>query len=93
MSSAVLICLGILGGIYALYTVGWIISWHRLFDNSADALELVAFQIEQVLAIAAAPLWFGVTLLFTRDRKPAVRLLWLVIGAFVLVPWSFTLGR
>jgi hypothetical protein len=93
MSSVVLISLGLLGGIYLLYTVGWFISWQRLVYTDPDLLELAAFRAQQVLAIVAAPLWFCATLFFTRERKPAVRLLWLVIGAVVLVPWSFTFGR
>jgi hypothetical protein len=93
MSSVVLIALGLLGGIYLLYTVGWFISWQRLVYTDPDLLELAAFRAQQVLAIIAAPLWFAATLFFTRERKPAVRLLWLVVGAVVLVPWSFTFGR
>ena len=92
-SSAVLISFGILGGIYLLYTVGWFVSWQRLPYSDSDLLELTAFRIQQVLAILAPPLWFVLTLLFTRDRKPAVRLIWLLIGALLLVPWSFTFGR
>jgi hypothetical protein len=93
MSSIVLVCLGILGGIYVLYTVGWFVSWQRLIYADPDALELAAFHVQQVLAILAAPLWFGATIFFTRKRRPAVRLLWLVIGALALVPWSFTFGQ
>jgi hypothetical protein len=93
MSAVMLVCLGVLGGIYALYTVGWFVSWQRLVYVDTDALELTAFRVQQVLAIVAAPLWFGVTLFFTRERRPAIRLIWLVIGALVLIPWSFALGR
>jgi hypothetical protein len=92
-SAAVLVSLGILGGIYLLYTIGWFISWRRIVYVDPDGLELAAFRIQQVLAIVAPPLWFAVTLFFTRDRKPAIRLVWLVIGALLLVPWSFTFGR
>jgi hypothetical protein len=92
-NGAVLVSLGILAGIYLLYTVGWFISWQRLVYTDPDALELAAFRIQQVLAILAPPLWFAFTLLFTRERKPTVRLLWLLIGAVLLVPWSFTFGR
>jgi hypothetical protein len=91
-SAPVLISLGILGGIYLLYTVGWFVSWQRLVYVDPDVLELTAFRIQQVLAILAPPLWFVVTLLFTRGRRPAVRLIWLLIGALALVPWSFTFG-
>jgi hypothetical protein len=94
MSSVVLVCLGVLGGIYALYTIGWFVSWQRLvYPATSDVLEVAAFHIQQVLGILAPPLWFVATILFTRDRKPATRLLWLVVGALVLVPWSFTFGQ
>ena len=93
MSAVVLVCLGILGGIYALYTIGWFVSWQRLVYVDTDALELAAFRAQQVLAILAPPLWFVATVYFTRGRKPALRLLLLVVGALLLVPWSFTLGR
>jgi hypothetical protein len=92
-SSVALISFGILGGIYLLYTVGWFVSWQRLPYADSDLLSLTAFRIQQVLAILAPPLWFVLTLLFTRDGKPAVRLIWLLIGALLLVPWSFTFGR
>jgi hypothetical protein len=92
-SGAVLVSLGILGGIYLLYTIGWFVSWQRFVYTDPNVLELAAFRIQQVLAVLAPPLWFVVTLLFTRDRKPAVRLVWLLIGALLLVPWSFTFGR
>jgi hypothetical protein len=92
-SSVMLVALGLLGGIYLLYTIGWFISWQREVYVDPDALELAAFRIQQVLGIIAAPLWFVMTILLTRRRRPAVRLLWLVIGALLLVPWSFTFGR
>jgi hypothetical protein len=92
MSAAVLILLGILGGIYLLYTVGWFISWQRFLYASDNQLELTAFHVQQVLAILAPALWFVVALLLTRERKPAARLLWLLLGAIVLIPWSFASG-
>jgi hypothetical protein len=92
-SAVVLICLGILVGIYALYTLGWFASWQRLLYADPDELEFQAFHVQQVLAILAAPLWFGAAIYFTRGRRPATRLLWLVIGALVLIPWSFTFGQ
>jgi hypothetical protein len=92
-SGAVLVLLGILGGIYLLYTIGWFISWQRLVYSDPNLLELGAFRVQQVLAILAPPLWFGGTIVLTRGRKPTARLLILVLGAILLVPWSFTFGR
>ena len=92
MSAPVLVSLGILGGIYLLYTVGWFISWQRFLYASNDELELAGFHVQQILAIIAPALWFVVTMLLTRERKPAIRLLWLLVGAVALVPWSFVFG-
>jgi hypothetical protein len=92
MSGVVLVTLGILGGIYLLYTVGWFVSWQRLVYVALTPLDQVAFSVEQVLTVLAAPLWFGATLWLTRSRRPVARLLWLIVGALVLVPWPFTLG-
>ena len=91
-SSVVLVLLGILGGIYLLYTVGWFVSWQRFVYVASTPLDQTAFSVQQALSLVSAPVWFVVTLLLTRDRKPTVRLLWLIIGALVLVPWPFTLG-
>jgi hypothetical protein len=91
-SSVVLVVLGILGGVYLLYTIGWFVSWQRFVYVATTPFDQIAFGAQQVLAVLAAPVWFAVTVLLTRDHRPAARLLWLVIGAIVLIPWPFTLG-
>ena len=92
MSATVLVSLGVLGGIYLLYTIGWFVSLGRFLYRFTTDLELIAFHTEQVLAIAAAPAWFTITILLTRDRRPVVRLVWMLVGAVLLVPWSFVFG-
>ena len=92
MSAPVLVSLGVLGGIYLLYAIGWFVSLGRFLYRFTTDFELIAFHTEQVLAIVAAPLWFTITLLLTRDRRPVVRLIWLLVGAVLLVPWSFVFG-
>jgi hypothetical protein len=92
-SGALLIALGIFCGIYALYTIGWFVSWQRFDYGATNLLDAVAFAAQQWLAIIAPEVWFTTVLLLTRRRKPATRLLWLVIGALVLIPWSFALGK
>src|ERR1700761_534390 len=47
ISAVVLVCLGVLGGIYGLYTIGWFVSWQRLSYVDTDLLELTAFRIQQ----------------------------------------------
>ena len=95
LSSAVLITLGIIGGVYLLYTIGWAIVVARttvtFFPLDSLFLE-ICFRIGQFLSIAAAPLWFVSTLLLTQKRTWRSRLGWLLLGAFVLVPWPFIQG-
>jgi hypothetical protein len=91
-SAAVLLSLGVLAGVYLLYTVGWIVSLQRMLYFAANSLDQDAFRIQQLLAIAAPLLWFLATLLFTRKHSPVTRLIWLVVGALLLVPWSFIFG-
>lgn len=91
-SSAVLVSMGILGGIYLLYTVGWIITVQHAGSLAATPLEHVAVTLKEFLAIAAPALWFAATLFLTRGRRPLIRLVWLVIGALALIPWPFVFG-
>lgn len=91
-SSAVLISMGILAGVYLLYTVGWIITVQHAGSLAATPLEHVAVTLKEYLAIAAPALWFAAALFLTRSRKPLVRLVWLVIGALLLIPWPFVYG-
>lgn len=91
-SSVLLVVLGVLGGIYLLYTVGWIITVQHTRTTAAPPLEEIALGVKKVLAIAVAAFWFGATLWLTRRHRPVVRVIWLAIGALVLVPWPFVFG-
>lgn len=92
LSSAALIGLGILGGIYLLYTIGWVISFSRYEVASELSLGVFTELVARTLAVAASPLWFVATLLLTQTRGLRYRFLWLVIGVLVLVPWPFLIG-
>jgi NAD/NADP transhydrogenase beta subunit len=92
LSSAALIALGVIGGVYLLYTIGWIVSFTR-FQTPVDVdFSVVSYRITQTLAIAATPIWFVATLLITQSKDARYRFLWLVIGILVLVPWPFLMG-
>ncbi|MCS5734966.1 hypothetical protein [Herbiconiux daphne] len=92
LSSAALIGLGVLGGIYLLYTIGWIVSFGRYVTPAEMSFGVFSDLIARTLAIAAPPFWFVATLLITQRRDVRYRFLWLVIGVLVLVPWPFLLG-
>ena len=91
-SSALLVTYGIVAGAYLVYTVGWIVS---IFNDNrtayADILSEIMYQFGEFLAIASPALWFVTVLLLTRGRKPVVRLVWLLLGLAVVIPWPFVL--
>ena len=91
-SSIQLVTYGILAGAYALYAVGWGITVARSGLFSSNLFVEIMSQFSEFLAIAVAPLWFAITLLLTRGRRPLLRLLWLIAGLVLLVPLPFILG-
>ena len=91
-SSFLLISYGILGGMYLLYTVGWLVTVFN--DNRkpfAAALTELMYQVGEYLAIASPALLFLTVLVLTRGRKPLIRLLLLILGLFLVIPWPFVL--
>lgn len=93
-SSLLLVTYGLLAGVYLLYTVGWVITIRRGDPGAgiSDAFAKLMFQLTEGLAIASPALWFAAAILLTVRRKPIVRLLWLLIGTLVVIPWPFLLG-
>ncbi|RFA22703.1 hypothetical protein [Subtercola boreus] len=91
LGSAALITFSIIGGIFLLYTVGWLVTFIR---NPVDPSGLAGIvqNAQGILAIAAPALWFIVTLLVAARRKVSVRIVWLAIGIAVLLPWPFLTG-
>ncbi|WP_249186324.1 hypothetical protein [Microbacterium paraoxydans] len=89
LSNAMLLLVGVVGGIYLLYSIGWIVGGLRLQPLAsflvADAMFLPWF----VLAIAAPALWFLATWVLTRGRAAWVRVVLLLAGVVLLVPWPF----
>ena len=89
MGNATLITLGVLGGFYLLFTIGWIIGGFRLQGRAEYLVTDVMFQGSFWLAVLAPALWFGTVFLLTRGSAGWVRIVWLVAGAILLVPWPF----
>ncbi|GGI47378.1 drug/metabolite transporter superfamily protein YnfA [Agromyces flavus] len=89
--SAELVLLGVFGGVYLLYTLGWILSVLRVQNTASDPLGQFMFALGLWLAVLAPALWFGVTFALTRGRTRA-RIVWLLIGAIVLLPIAFVAG-
>ncbi|RFA08489.1 hypothetical protein B7R54_04055 [Subtercola boreus] len=91
LSSAGLIAFGVFGGIFLLYTVGWLVTFIRT-PVADSSLAGIVQNAQGVLAIAAPALWFIVTLLVGAKRRVPVRVVWLLIGVVVLLPWPFLTG-
>ena len=87
-----LITYGLIAGLYLIYTVGWILSVAKGAPTRATVFDDIMFHVQQGLAVASPVLWFGAVFLLTRDRKPLVRLLWLLVGLAVVIPWPTVLG-
>jgi hypothetical protein len=93
-AAAGLIAIGVLGGVFLLETLGWIQSVtgvvlaSTISPGSGTPLELAAFGINvlgRVAAVLAPAAWFAVAV--WRVRQPNQRIVWLVVGALVLLPW------
>ncbi|MCM3779069.1 hypothetical protein [Microbacterium hydrocarbonoxydans] len=89
LSTGMLLAVGVVGGIYLLYSVGWIVGGLRLKPLAnffvADAMFLPWF----VLAVAAPALWFLAGWVLTRGKATWIRLSVLLLGVVLLVPWPF----
>lgn len=94
LSNTALIALGVLGGVYLLYSIGWFVGGMRVHNLSGLlGIEAAVSVPVLVLAVAAPAIWFVVTYALTRSSRAWVRFVWLVAGALLLVPWPFaTLG-
>ncbi|NYD65679.1 DNA polymerase III subunit gamma/tau [Agromyces atrinae] len=90
-SSATLILFGVFGGVYLLYTIGWIFSALRVPNPGVDAVAQFMFTLGLWFAVLAPAAWFATTLLATESGARR-RIVWLVIGAVVLVPVPFVAG-
>jgi hypothetical protein len=91
MSSPALVGLGILAGVYLLYTIGWLIGAGRLETSLTDPLARFMFSLSTWLAIAAPMVWFAASFWLTRG-KPRLRWTWLILGAVLLAPLPFIAG-
>lgn len=88
--SAELVVLGVLGGVYLLYAIGWLISALGEAQLFVDPVAQFMYGLGTWFAVVAAPLWFGAVLWLASGNRRA-RLVWLIVGAVLLVPVPFIL--
>jgi hypothetical protein len=90
-SPLTLVTMGVLGGVYLLYTVGWFIGASRIGVPASDPVAQFMFSLGAWLAVASPVVWFGVTFWLTVSR-PRARILWLLAGAVLLAPLPVVIG-
>ena len=93
VSNLTLVILGVIGGIYLLYSVGWflIAQYFSAVNNiTASSSGLIGGVLQQMVfwsAALAAPLWFLSSLLLARGKKPVFMSAYLLLGLIILMPW------
>ncbi|KJL43445.1 hypothetical protein RS82_01501 [Microbacterium trichothecenolyticum] len=91
MGNGALIAFGVLGGVYALFAIGWLIGGLRLQGRAQYLVTDVMYQGSLWLAVLAPLLWFATTLLLTRASRAWLRFTWLAAGVVLLLPWPFVM--
>lgn len=101
LGNAALISLGVIGGIYLLYAIGWIIGGLRVsavagFLVSSTGVAPLTWSGGNVvgvwLAAAAPAIWFVTVILLTRGARAWIRWVWLAAGVILLVPWPLLMA-
>ena len=95
-SSTALVGMGILAGMYLLYSIGWFIGVARVSTPSmavspGDPVAGFMTSLGGWLAVAAPMVWFGSTFWLTMSR-PRARWVFLLLGVVVLIPFPFLVG-
>ncbi|WP_144795344.1 hypothetical protein [Microbacterium paludicola] len=91
LSTPMLLSVGIIGGVYLLYTVGWIIGGLTLQGSALFLVPAIMYQAAVWAAVLAPALWFLAVWLLTRRAASWVRVAGLIAGAALLVPWPFVM--
>jgi hypothetical protein len=92
-TSGALVGFGVFGGLYLLYTVAWLLTASTAYVSGVDTVLTLFVEVLRFLAILAPALWFTVVLWAARSSRTRTRLLWMLLGAVVLLPWPFLLTR
>lgn len=92
IGTATLVLLGIFGGVYLLYTIGWAIGGVGMQAKAMFMLPAPLYLASMWIAVLAPALWFTATLMLTRGGRDWVRISALVVGAALLVPWPFVVA-
>ncbi|MCE4024992.1 hypothetical protein LXM50_03285 [Microbacterium sp. Au-Mic1] len=91
IGNVALVFYGIIGGVYLLFAVGWIVGGFRLRPRASLLLVDWMYFPWMWLATLAPVLWFATAWVLTRGRATWIRVVALIAGAALLVPWPFVM--
>ncbi|WP_336629642.1 MULTISPECIES: hypothetical protein [unclassified Microbacterium] len=91
IGNVALVFYGIIGGVYLLFAVGWIVGGFRLRPRASLLLGDWTYFPWMWLAALAPVLWFAATWVLTRGTATWIRIVALIGGAVLLVPWPFVM--
>lgn len=92
---ALLVATGVLAAVYLAMSVGWIVSAQMLVYPGLDLFGEIMWQFGEFLSMIAPALWFAAAFTLTPEgsrRRGVRRIVALLIGVLVLVPWPALLG-
>jgi hypothetical protein len=89
LSSSEGVFIGILGGIYLLFSAAWIVTALGDPVQIEDPLGSFMFILGLWLAAAAPAAWFAAMLVFGRRRSFLWRFAMLALGAVLVIPWPY----
>ncbi|ROQ41458.1 hypothetical protein EDF46_0837 [Frondihabitans sp. PhB188] len=92
LSSGMLVAHGVFAAILLLYTVAWLLAVTRATAPGLAGASLTLWHLGQWLAVFAPALWFAATLSLTPASSARRRVVWLLVGVIVLIPWQFVYG-
>ncbi|HWI29981.1 MAG TPA: DNA polymerase III subunit gamma/tau [Microbacterium sp.] len=91
LGNAALIAVGVLGGIYLLFAIGWLVGGQRLQGLAQFLVTDVVFQVSLWLAVLAPLVWFATVWIVTARKALWMRFVWLGAGIVLLAPWPFVM--
>ncbi len=82
---------GIIGGAYLLFAVGWAVGGLRLQPRASLLVADWMYLPWMWLAVLSPVLWFAASWVLTRGRATWIRVVALIAGVVLLVPWPFVM--
>jgi hypothetical protein len=86
------VILGVFGGLYAVWSVAWVLGVVASPPQQASSVvDAVMFQFGEFLGMVASPLWFGVVWWLSSESSRLARGALLIAGLVILFPFPLVL--